>query len=271
MIHKIFYRATQFAKGVSLASVIGLAAFSQNQANAGYVVQYESSLGNASANSNFGNSIYLAYNAKINDNLGYSAEMLEEFTLKPATGSNLSFTHKYIRMNLKQKKVVSFGEWDLNFGYRYVFPTTSVSQNQGSLGNIQFRPELVGKMGQFGLLIMPIISLQLQRRKTAYVGTGGNPIFLTGLRLIPSFDITPTWFLASDFLVFTQFAYDDSGDELGSANSIDNEVEIGFKGETTNNWAVSVVAHTEGAISGDAAKAYSPGSWEFNLRFAKEF
>jgi hypothetical protein len=259
-----------FGKSSILAAALALSL----NAQAGYVVQYQNSLGDSSDNKNYGNSVFLQYNTKLDDNWGFNAELLEEFLLQSVNSTDrLKITHGFFRTNFKRKNLFSFGDWSGALGIRYFFPTTATMQNQGSFGSLTFRPEMSKSFGSFSLTTMVVAGPYLQRRKSAYVGgNAGNPFWITGLRFVPSYQVNSNVYVAADFLIFNTLSFGANGEGTTGTNKIDNEIELGFKGEATANWSVGVVAHSAGTLTGEnGSRVYSPKAFDYNLRFSKEF
>ncbi len=145
-------------------------------------------------------------------------------------------------------------------------------QAQGSMGALTFRPEMSRSFGSFNLTTMLVAGPYLQRKRKAYVGSSGNPFWVTGFRLVPSYDINANFYVAGDFLLFNTMSFGENGEGTSSTNKIDNEIELGFKGEATSQWSIGVVAHSAGTLTGENGdRVYSPRSFDFNLRFSKEF
>ncbi len=271
------------SKGAFLAGGLAALLFVQSEAQAGYIVQYENSMGDdhgvvGKQNDTWGNSLYFSYSEKINDNWSFVAETLNEFALKGVVDSTpddnvdnltrMDFTHKYIRMNFKRRNITELGGWKFNFNTRYILPTNIDIQNQYSFGLVTFRPELEGKILGLDLvtrlIVGPNLTVQSKDRTAA-----DNFLGIVALELIPSFQLSSSWSLQGDFLL----SFKDYYGEKAIAKSLYSEVAVAYKSATIKDWEAAWVFVNNGTIDSVAStpSPFGAGTWNYALRLTKEF
>jgi hypothetical protein len=263
--------------GLGAASAL-LLAFGSASSQAGYMALFETSLGDSKSNSNFGNTLFLQYAEKINDEWKFNIQSSNSFTLRSITDENdrMNFEHNYVRTNISKKTLFTLGGTNIGLGIRYVAPTNAKSQGQGSLGVLTFRPDANFQLtDSFSLYTQLILGGHLQRRRVSFLGAA-NPHFIAGWRLIPSWDVTPNVYIAGDFILFTEISStlnaEGKAHGFDGSNKLDSEIELGFKGDFMKNATVGFVVHSAGTLTGaNGVRVYSPRAFDYNLRFTKEF